>query len=86
MILRYNTFNRINCMDIKGMDESGRVQTMNERLIDINDLSKVLKINPKTIRNKLSNGSWPIEPMRVGKMLRWRVSDVEAFLSQDIER
>ena len=68
------------------MYDSERVQTVNERLIDINDLSKVLKINPKTIRNKLSNGSWPIEPVRVGKLLRWRISDVEAFLSQDIER
>ena len=68
-------------MDIKHMIESKRVQTMNERLIDINDLSKVLKINPKTIRNKLSNGTWPIKPMRVGKLLRWRISDVEAFLS-----
>ena len=66
------------------MYESERVQTVNERLIDINDLSKVLKINPKTIRNKLSNGTWPIEPMRVGKLLRWRISDVEAFLSRTL--
>lgn len=56
---------------------------MNERLIDINDLAEVLKIPPKTIRNKLSNGTWPIEPVRIGKALRWRVAEVEAFIKSD---
>ncbi len=70
-------------MDIIGMDESEREQAVNERLIDINDLSEALKINPKTIRNKLSNKSWPILPIRVGKLLRWRISDVEAYLKKE---
>ena len=54
---------------------------MEERLFDIKDLAEVLKIPPKTIRNKLSNGTWPIEPFRIGKLLRWRQSDVRAFLN-----
>ena len=53
---------------------------MTEQLIDINDLAAVLKVPAKTIRNKLSNGTWPIEPLRIGKALRWRESDVNAFL------
>lgn len=53
---------------------------MNEQLIDINDLAGQLKVPPKTIRNKLSNGTWPIEPLRIGKALRWRQSDVNAFI------
>ena len=53
---------------------------MEEQLIDINDLAGILKVPAKTIRNKLSNGTWPIEPLRVGKSLRWRASDVDAFL------
>lgn len=58
-------------------------QEMNEQLIDINDLAAILKVPPKTIRNKLSDGTWPIDPFRVGKALRWRQSDVDAFLSPD---
>ena len=53
---------------------------MNEQLININDLADQLKVPTKTIRNKLSNGSWPIEPLRIGKALRWRQSDVDAFI------
>lgn len=54
---------------------------MPDQLLDINDLAAVLKVPAKTIRNKLSNGSWPITPMRIGKALRWRQSEVEAFIA-----
>jgi predicted DNA-binding transcriptional regulator AlpA len=54
---------------------------MTDRLIDIKDLADRLKIPPKTIRNKLSNGTWPIEPLRIGKALRWRESDVEQMIA-----
>ncbi len=56
---------------------------MTEQLIDINDLAEILKIPTKTIRNKLSNGTWPIEPIRIGKSIRWRQSDVQQFLQPD---
>jgi predicted DNA-binding transcriptional regulator AlpA len=53
---------------------------MSERLLDITDLAGLLKVPAKTIRNKLSDGSWPIKPLRIGRSLRWRPADVEAFL------
>lgn len=56
---------------------------MEERLLDINDLAGILKIPAKTIRNKLSNGTWPIRPLRIGKSIRWRTSDIEKFLQLD---
>jgi len=49
---------------------------MSDRLLNIEDLANRLKIPPKTIRNKLSNGTWPIGPVRIGRALRWRESDV----------
>ena len=52
-----------------------------DRLIDIDDLSGCLKIPAKTIRNKLSNGTWPIQPIRIGRALRWRESDVAATIA-----
>jgi predicted DNA-binding transcriptional regulator AlpA len=54
---------------------------MEDRLIDINDLANTLKIPAKTIRNKLSDGTWPIRPVRIGRALRWRESDVERSIA-----
>jgi predicted DNA-binding transcriptional regulator AlpA len=56
---------------------------MPEQLIDIKDLAGILKVPAKTIRNKLSDGTWPIQPVRIGRSLRWRPSDVEAFVGGD---
>jgi predicted DNA-binding transcriptional regulator AlpA len=54
---------------------------MSDRLLDIEDLANRLKIPPKTIRNKLSDGTWPISPVRIGRALRWRESDVAAAIA-----
>ena len=56
---------------------------MEDWLIDINDLAQQLKIPPKTIRNKLSNGTWPLEPVRIGRALRWRQSEVDRLKRGD---
>ncbi len=50
---------------------------MDDWLIDIKDLGQQLKIPEKTIRNKLSNGTWPLAPVRIGRALRWRQSLVD---------
>jgi predicted DNA-binding transcriptional regulator AlpA len=54
---------------------------MSDRLLDIEDLANRLKIPAKTIRNKLSNGTWPISPVRIGRALRWRESDVATAIA-----
>ena len=56
---------------------------MNDRLLDIQDLADRLKIPTKTIRNKLSNGTWPIRlrPVRIGRALRWRETDVATAIA-----
>ncbi len=64
------------------MGDRGRKGNANvERLFDINDLSERFKVPAKTIRNKLSNGTWPVPPVRIGRALRWRQSDVDRFLA-----
>jgi predicted DNA-binding transcriptional regulator AlpA len=55
---------------------------MPDRLLDILELAKCLKIPPKTIRNKLSDGTWPMRPLRIGRALRWRESDVDRTLAE----
>lgn len=53
-------------------------------LLSIDDISLRLGIPVKTIRNKLSNGSWPVLPLRVGKALRWRASEVAKIVGGEI--
>jgi hypothetical protein len=53
---------------------------MNEPLFDINDLAQQLKIPAKTIRNKLSNGTWPIPPVHIGRAIRWQPSVVASAI------
>ena len=53
---------------------------MADTLIDINDLAGILKIPAKTIRNKLSDGTWELAPLRIGKSLRWSQADVDTYL------
>lgn len=51
-------------------------------LLDISDLSKLLKIPEKTIRNKLSDNTWPMKPLRIGRAVRWRESDVNRVIAE----
>jgi excisionase family DNA binding protein len=54
---------------------------MPDRLLDIAELANRLKIPTKTIRNKLSDGTWPIRPLRIGRAVRWRESDVDRVIA-----
>jgi predicted DNA-binding transcriptional regulator AlpA len=58
------------------------VKIVPDRLWDIVELANRLKIPVKTIRNKLSDGTWPIQPLRIGRALRWREADVEQALAE----
>jgi predicted DNA-binding transcriptional regulator AlpA len=52
----------------------------NARLININELSQIIGINPKTIYNQLSCGTFPIPTRKVGRLLRWNIKDVYKFI------
>jgi predicted DNA-binding transcriptional regulator AlpA len=54
---------------------------MADRLLDIAELANRLKIPEKTIRNKLCEGTWPIRPLRIGRAVRWRESDVDRVIA-----
>ncbi len=55
-----------------------------DKLITINDLSSCISVPAKTIRNKLNDGTWPLPPVRIGRSLRWRESDVARIVSGEI--
>lgn len=65
-------------------DRTIDVEAKPDRLIDIQDLSVEVKVPVKTIRNKLSNGTWPLPPVRIGRSLRWLQSDVDRLKRGEI--
>ncbi len=44
------------------------------------ELAQRLKISDRTIYNKLSNGTFPIKPIRIGRLLRFREEDINSYL------
>ncbi len=54
---------------------------MGETLIDIDQLSKRIALSPKTIRNRLHEGTFPIKPVKQGgKKNYWFESEVEEYI------
>ena len=56
---------------------------MSERLIDIYQLSKRICLKPKTIRNKLHEGTFPLKPLKQGGRKNfWIESDVDKYIEE----
>ena len=51
-----------------------------EQLMSVKDLSVVLVKSPQSIYNELSLGKFPIKAVRIGRLVRFRKSDVEKYL------
>ena len=51
------------------------------RLISTKELAKILNIGVSTIEQGRITGSFPIGFIRIGRTIRYRVDDVEKFLS-----
>ena len=52
------------------------------KLIGIKDLAYLLDLKPQTIRNKLANNSFPIQPIKIGGSVRWRLVEVTEFIKR----
>ncbi len=52
----------------------------NQTLLTVEELSKILRIAIGSIRNQLCRGTFPLRPIKVGHLLRFRSEDVERFL------
>lgn len=52
-----------------------------KELLTVKDLASILIISKRTIYNGVSNGTFPLRPIRIGRrLLRWRRRDVEKYL------
>lgn len=54
---------------------------MGTRLIDIKELSDKIGLKPKTIRNRLHEGTFPLPPLKQGGRRNfWREADVDSYI------
>lgn len=55
---------------------------MEKRLLSLREVSVYLNVRPQTIRNKLSAGTFPIAPIKIGGKLLWDKRKVDRFLDR----
>lgn len=52
-----------------------------EDLMNLEDLAIKLKISKRTIRRLNDAGKFPL-PLRIGRSMRWRSSDIQSWLDE----
>jgi predicted DNA-binding transcriptional regulator AlpA len=55
-------------------------KNISRRMLGIEEVSTIIGLKPQTIRNKLSNGTFPIATRKIGRLLKWDSKDIERFL------
>ena len=53
-----------------------------KRLLTINEAAAALGLSPKTIRNRLSAGSFPIKAVRLAGRTLFKVADLDQLVDQ----
>ena len=62
---------------------NGKEDLMADRLIDIKELSERICLKPKTIRNLLHEGGFPLRPVKQGGRRNfWKESEVELYIME----
>jgi predicted DNA-binding transcriptional regulator AlpA len=56
-------------------------EIVGDRLLDRTAMAEILQISPGAILVALSRGRFPIAPLKIGSRLRWRLTDVQRYLS-----
>ena len=58
------------------------MQRIDKKLIDIHELCEITGFAKQTVYNKVNNYTFPIKPIKVGRSLRWRLSEVYDFIDK----
>ena len=66
---------------IKPIQPSG-AECVGDYLLDRRALAEVIGMSPEAISVDLCRGKFPIQPLRIGRRLRWRASDVRRFIEE----
>ena len=53
------------------------------RMIDVTEVATILNVSTRTVWRLVSSGDLP-QPIRFGRNVRWRCSDIEAWIEAQI--
>ena len=67
----------------KNKPESGPVQT--PELIDLETIAAMLCVSTRHAR-RMSDSGWMPRPLRLGRCLRWRKAEIDAWISEGCPR
>jgi excisionase family DNA binding protein len=56
------------------------LKTGKRKLLSVNETAAYLGISPKTIRNKISDGTFPIKPVRLSGRVLFRIDDLDLLV------
>ena len=51
-----------------------------KELLTIKELARYWSISERTIYNKLSADIFPIKPIKIGRLLRFRIQDINEYI------
>ena len=52
-----------------------------KELLTVVDLAEKLSISERSIYNQLSAGNFPIKPIRIGRLIRFRIEDIKEYIA-----
>lgn len=59
--------------------QSSHHQVEYRLLATTNEAAHLMCLRPQTLRKWAMNGSGPIQPIKIGNRLRWRLADIEGL-------
>ena len=62
-------------------NENSTLDLIGDVSLNIEDVGKITRQSPRAIRTALCRGTFPLKPFKLGNRLRWRASDVRAWLA-----
>ena len=68
--------------NLKGLEKLSPARLIERRLLGIEELGEYIGIRPQTIRNRLSNGTFPIPAKKVCGRVKFDLRDVESYLDK----
>ncbi len=58
-------------------------RTSTPRMIDVTEVATILSVSTRTVWRLVSSGELP-QPIRFGRNVRWRASDIEGWIETQI--
>jgi len=58
-------------------------KTSTPRMIDVTEVATILSVSTRTVWRLVSSGELP-QPIRFGRNVRWRASDIEEWIETQI--